>query len=502
MDPNLRRQVRNFILQTLLVLIILVSAAWAAIIYFKPGPEGKIIIATGGAEGRYHELALTYKKELERFGVEVELRDKVEAFDVVKGMLSRYKTELNMKNFDESTADIEAGFVKGGFSASMRGRLSSERGQKWHQYQVEHLRSLGRLFYEPVWVFTRAAEPIKTLGELKTKKLMIGSTKSGGRGVIRALLKSNGIEKMGNRADGKPIEGGNTTYIDEDLPEDAAPLISGQVDAAMLVLPADSSKIQKLLRNPQIQLMDFATQADGYTTRFPALTKVILRRGAVEFNPETPPADITLLTTSAALVVRKELPNSLAALLTYAAIHNPKSGFDKNGDPILFYQAGQFPSSADPEFELATEAALVYKTNELPALLRGVALLDKQLGLPFWPAAFAHEHGTKTLLLAIPVLSILLPLMRLLPMAYNWSMRRRLLHWYRQLKVLENSIDNSPTHDHLAEKLAQLDRIEAAVAKIRMPLYLSDQLYDLRGHIDLVRQRLTPRPMVFREAAE
>jgi hypothetical protein len=201
-------------------------------------------------------------------------------------------------------------------------------------------------------------------------------------------------------------------------------------------------------------------------------------------------------------VVRKEMPNSLIALLTYAAVHNPKSGFDKAGDPILFYQPGQFPSGADPEFELATEAALIYKSNELPALLRGVALLDKQLGLPFWPAAFAHEHGTKTLLLLIPVLSILLPLMRLLPMAYNWSMRRRLLHWYRQLKGLENSIDNTPTHDHLAEKLAQLDRIEAAVAKIRMPLYLSDQLYDLRGHIDLVRQRLTPRPMSFREAAE
>jgi hypothetical protein len=39
----------------------------------------------------------------------------------------------------------------------------------------------------------------------------------------------------------------------------------------------------------------------------------------------------------------------------------------------------------------------------------------------------------------------------------------------------------------------ELDDIDRAVATIKVPLYLSDQLYDLRGHIDLVRQRLAER---------
>ena len=44
----------------------------------------------------------------------------------------------------------------------------------------------------------------------------------------------------------------------------------------------------------------------------------------------------------------------------------------------------------------------------------------------------------------------------------------------------------------LPARLAELDRIDQAVRRIRVPLNFSDQLYDLRGHIDLVRQRLLP----------
>ena len=40
---------------------------------------------------------------------------------------------------------------------------------------------------------------------------------------------------------------------------------------------------------------------------------------------------------------------------------------------------------------------------------------------------------------------------------------------------------------------AELDRIENGVTRIKVPLHFSDQLYDLRGHIDLMRQRLMPR---------
>jgi hypothetical protein len=68
------------------------------------------------------------------------------------------------------------------------------------------------------------------------------------------------------------------------------------------------------------------------------------------------------------------------------------------------------------------------------------------------------------------------------------------MYWYRQLKALEKSLDSRGAKYDLAAHQAELERIDGAVRRIRVPLYFSNQLYDLRGHIDLVRQRLTTRP--------
>src|SRR5262249_50371713 len=190
-------------------------------------------------------------------------------------------------------------------------------------------------------------------------------------------------------------------------PADGGPLNAHEADAAMLILPADSSKIQTLLRNPKLRLMDFKAEAEAYTSRFPSLTKLILRQGAIEFDPETPPANITLVATSAALIVRTSLNPSLQTLLASAVIRNPKPGFDKTGEPILFHKAGEFPHINDPEFEVTSEVRQLYKTGSLPVLLRATAQMNTTLGFPFWPAAFLNEHGTQTLLLLIPLLSIL-----------------------------------------------------------------------------------------------
>jgi hypothetical protein len=65
-----------------------------------------------------------------------------------------------------------------------------------------------------------------------------------------------------------------------------------------------------------------------------------------------------------------------------------------------------------------------------------------------------------------------------------------LLYWYRQLKALEDTIEDTPSPNHLSEKRSELDRIDRVVSKIRVPLFFSDRLYDLRGHIDIVRQSL------------
>ena len=56
---------------------------------------------------------------------------------------------------------------------------------------------------------------------------------------------------------------------------------------------------------------------------------------------------------------------------------------------------------------------------------------------------------------------------------------------------MEASFDASPMDKHLSEKQAEIERIEEAVSHISLPLTFSDQLYNLRSHIDIVRRKIT-----------
>ena len=110
---------------------------------------------------------------------------------------------------------------------------------------------------------------------------------------------------------------------------------------------------------------------------------------------------------------------------------NPKPGFDRSGEPVLFHRAGQFPHANDPEYEVDPDARAHYKSGELPVLLRAVGPLNASMGIPFWVTAFAFLNATKIILLAIPILSIAIPLSRFLPLLYTWMIRQRLLQMVR-----------------------------------------------------------------------
>src|SRR4029079_9587368 len=207
------------------------------------------------------------------------------------------------------------------------------------------------------------------------------------------------------------------------------------------------------------------------------LTKVILRKGAVEFDPLLPTEDITLLSTSGALVVRPDMQSALVSLLTHAVVPNPKPGFDKNGDPVLFYRAGEFPSPNDPEFEVPNDARVVYKQGELPVVLKNIAPRAYSMRVPFSYTAFISDHAA-TLLGMMGIIAIILPLTRAIPALYVWSIKRRLVSWYRQVKALERSIDSGGGRYDADAVQAEFDRIDSHVRVMRVPAYYSNQLYD------------------------
>lgn len=428
--------------------------------------EGKIVMATGSSQ--YYELAESYRRELERNGIQLEIQRLTEGFTTLKTML-------------DPNSGLNAGFIKGGLVGSLQGRLATEKA-KGRYAEFNRLLSVGRLFYEPIWVYSRGDLHVASLRDLQGMKIFTGTKESGARRIVNQLLKANGIDKK------------NATLIDQDLPADAAPLFDGRADVAITIAPPDSDKMQELVRVAGIRLMDFSAEAEAYDNRFPALTKVVLRKGSVEFNPLIPSDDITLLATTAALVIRSDMHPALMSLLTHAVISNPKSGFDKQGDPVLFYRAGDFPSASDPEFIVPADTRAIYKSGELPFLLRFLAPLNARLGIPFSYTAFINSYAAQVLLILIPLLAVILPLAKAIPALYTWNVRRKLIYWYRQLKILERNLDTRGAKYDAAAHQTELERIDGAVRRIRVPNFFSNELYDLRMHIDLVRQRLSARP--------
>jgi hypothetical protein len=109
--------------------------------------------------------------------------------------------------------------------------------------------------------------------------------------------------------------------------------------------------------------------------------------------------------------------------------------------------------------------------------------------LPLWLSV----HAQRAIAVLLTAIALGLPMFRVLPVACNWITRRRLFYWYAQLKALEATFDAGPMDQHLVQKQAEIERIEEAVSHIRFPLTFSDQLYNLRTHIDVVRRKIATR---------
>jgi hypothetical protein len=147
---------------------------------------------------------------------------------------------------------------------------------------------------------------------------------------------------------------------------------------------------------------------------------------------------------------------------------------DANGETQILSRAGAFPVGEDQEFPMSADALRVYKS--------GAPFLQRYM--PYYWAVLVD----RLIVILLPVVGILLPTLRFAPMLYTWRVRRRILYWYKELKKIEAGLKPAPTE--IARGLAEIDRVEEAVNRIPVPLGFSNQLYDLRQHIDIVRRRV------------
>ncbi len=421
---------------------VLIALALLIAAYFvlQPNPPRHVVLATGPEQSDYAEFGTRYAAALKRHHITVELR-------ATEG------SSANRHLLRDAKQKVDFGFVRGGSSEAIRAEEEKGTGLR--------LVALGSLFLEPVWLFYRAdsaaklpGKKLERLDQLRGWRVNVGGRGAGSANLFRKLLNANGLEREDLKLDRL------------DPTHAAIALFEKNLDALVLVSAPESPILQMLLRTAGINLLEF-NQAEAYARRFGYLSAVTLPRGVVDLANDLPPLNVALVAPTSMLVAREGTHPALVQLFVQAA-------HEIHSDPGWFARAGQFPSREDVEFPLAPEAERYFKNG--PPLM--------QRYLPFWLANLIDRMWV----VLISIIAILIPLGRVVPPLYNFRIRSRIFRWYRQLREIEDSLSAKKTA--AAELAAELNRLEAKVARISVPLSYTDELYSLRSHIALVRERL------------
>ena len=422
----------------LIALVLLIGAYFV----LQPNPPRSVVLATGPEQGDYAEFGKRYAAALKKHHIEVVLRP-------TQG------SSANRRLLRDAKEKVDFGFVRGGSSEVIQAEDEKGTGLP--------LVTLGSLFFEPVWIFYRTdaakklpGKKLEKLDQLRGWRVNTGGRGAGSTNLLSKLISANGL----NREDLK---------IERlDLTQSAIALFNNEIDAMILVSAPESPILQMLLRTPGISLFEF-TQAEAYSRRFGYLSAVTLPRGIADFAHDVPAHDVQLIAPTSMLVAREGTHPALVQLFVQAAR-------DIHAEPGWFAKSGQFPSKEDIEFPLAPEAERFLRNG--PPLM--------QRYLPFWLSNLIDRMWVAM----ISIIAILIPLARVVPPLYAFRIRSRIFRWYRQLRQIEDSI--SAGKIPVADLLDELNKLDAKAERISVPLSYTDELYSLRSHIALVRERLTP----------
>ena len=420
---------------TMYAVAFLIAALGFAVAYHFVGapPPRTFRLAAGAKDGAYYEFARQYAAFMAKRGIHVEVVETAGSIE-------------NLRLLQDPASGVDVALVQGGVM---------------DENAAHGLVGLGSVCYEPLWVFYRADANAPLLRDLKGWKLAVGPEGSGTRPLALKLLAANGIDVQNTML--LPLGGTNAV----------AALLDGRVNALFTVASVEAESVRQLLKDSRLKPMTFA-RANAYARRFRTLSAVRLPEGIVDLEHNVPQADVRLVSPAATLVARESFHPALQDLTLQAA-----ASVHASGD--IFAEPGMFPSRLYVDVPLSRDAERYFKFG--PPVL--------QRYLPFWVA----NTVDRIKVMLVPLLVLLLPLMKVVPPTFRWRIRSRITRWYRELSAIDARITaaDAAVADEL---IAEIDRVEREVIRISVPLGFADQLYNLRGHIALVRERILARRRV------
>jgi uncharacterized protein len=408
---------------------VLIAYGWK---FIKPGPPALVTISAGSEGGAYFEYAKKYAAALEKNGVKAKVLTSSGSLENI--------TRLILPRGEVDVALVQSGLID--------------------DAQKDGLVSLGSLYYEPLWVFYRTAkwpQPIDHLPSLKGSLINIGAENTGTRKLALQLLRANDMNSTSFTASGLGPK------------EAEAALLAGKIDALMLVSAADAPVIKDLLLSPDVSAMNLS-RADAFTRLIPALSKVVLPRGAVSLSNDIPNRDINLVASTANLVAREDLHPAISYLLI-------KTAQQLHGGPQLLSNAREFPSITKyQELEVPEAVEKLYT--------EGAPLLYKYL--PFWLANLLYRLWV----LAIPLGAAMLTLSDTIPKIVGFRGNRKIMSIYEDARALEEDVLAAPKGADRLPFDERLKFLNARAAEVKLPNDFLKSIFELRGHLDFVGQTI------------
>jgi TRAP transporter TAXI family solute receptor len=422
---------RWHLFEVLAVILCIAGISWLALGYFIPAPPSRIAIAGSFKGSHYNFVTAQYKEILARSHVMVDPRLTEGAVD-------------NLRLLKDPASGIQVALMQGGVSDGK---------------QSPGLKSLGRINYQIFWVFCRATDTFDDLRQLKGKRIAVGPAGSATKMVAEKILAAAGITSE------------TATLLPLGAESAVEALNDSKVDVIFIAFAPEAPIILSLLKNPNFRLINFEA-AEALTRIFPFLVRLVMPQGLIDYERKFPPADVTVIATTNAVLVRDDIHPAIIDLLTQTML-------EAHGGPGLFHKAGDFPTQTDPEYPVAQSARDFYKN--------GPSFLHRYL--PFWITNYAQ----RAIAVLATVIAIIVPLFSYAPKLYRGLVENRLRSMYRQLRAIEATLQRNVSISELSAIEADLESVDRAIHILGVPMRHSDLFFSLKAYIDLVRTRLGSR---------
>ena len=148
---------------------------------------------------------------------------------------------------------------------ALGGQRGIRSGRDYRRANAE-LRSLGTLFYEPLWFFYRDVNLEHGMEGPRGKRISIGPEGSGTRALTLELLGRNGIDR------------GLAEFLPYPAQMAGEKLLGGEIQAAIMLTSWDAPIVQRLAAADDVQLLSFP-RVYAYVALYPFLNKLVLPAG-------------------------------------------------------------------------------------------------------------------------------------------------------------------------------------------------------------------------------